>query len=127
MELALALKPKPIAASALALALMPIAVAPVPGEAVAPEPHASSPLPAFCRQPAGGPGAMTDCAWAVRLPLTSKMPSAATRHNSKLRDMMLYLDFASMVAIRDRQNPRVYSCGRLDHALERVNRRACRD
>src|SRR5947209_19638086 len=55
-------KPNATAASAVALALMPTAVAPVPGLAVAPEPHANSPLPAFWRQFAGALGGITVCA-----------------------------------------------------------------
>jgi hypothetical protein len=41
---------------------MPTAVAPVPGLAVAPEPQASSPLPAFCTQLAVALGGIT--VWA---------------------------------------------------------------
>ncbi len=41
---------------------MPTAVAPVPGLAVAPEPHANSPLPAFWTQFAGALGGITVCA-----------------------------------------------------------------
>src|SRR5262245_44164810 len=65
MALALALEPKAMAASAVAFALMPTAVAPVPGFAVAPEPQASSLLPAFCTQFAVVLGGVTVWAYAI--------------------------------------------------------------
>src|SRR5262245_5338277 len=65
IALALALKPNAMAASAVAFALMPTAVAPVPGFAVAPEPQANWPLPAFCMQFAVALGGVTVWAYAI--------------------------------------------------------------
>jgi hypothetical protein len=87
MALALALEPKATAASAVAFALMPIAVAPVPGLAVAPEPHANSPLPAFWTQFAGALGGITVCACAAA-PARNAMPSSA---NVDTRGLDLHL------------------------------------
>ncbi|HEY6602082.1 MAG TPA: hypothetical protein VI009_09735 [Xanthobacteraceae bacterium] len=76
IALALALEPKATAASAVAFALIPIAVAPVPGFAVAPEPHANSPLPAFWTQFPGVLGGITVCACGTDRP-DSSIASAA--------------------------------------------------
>jgi hypothetical protein len=53
-----------------------MAVAPVPGLAVAPKPHANSPLPAFWTQSAGALGDITVCAGATEGP-DSPMITAA--------------------------------------------------